>query len=124
MFKYKMFFNYSQPIKVINMIELNNSNFEEKTKGLVIVDFWAPWCGPCRMMAPIFEETSKEADFKGKLKFAKLNTEEFPEIAEQYNITGIPCLIIMKDGKEIDRIVGLMPKPALKKAIKEIIDNL
>jgi len=106
------------------MIELNNSNFEEKTKGLVIVDFWAPWCGPCRMMAPIFEETSKEADFKGKLKFAKLNTEEFPEIAEQYNITGIPCLIIMKDGKEIDRIVGLMPKPALKKAIKEIIDNL
>jgi len=106
------------------MIELNNTNFEKETKGLAIVDFWAPWCGPCRMMAPIFEETSKEADFKGKLKFAKLNTEEFPEIAEQYGITGIPCLIILKDGTEVDRIVGLMPKPALKEAIKEIIDNL
>jgi thioredoxin 1 len=106
------------------MIELNNTNFEKETKGIAIVDFWAPWCGPCRMMAPIFEETSKEADFKGKLKFAKLNTEEFPEIAEQYNITGIPCLIILKDGTEVDRIVGLMPKPALKEAINEIINNI
>ena len=103
------------------MIELNNTNFEKETKGLAIVDFWAPWCGPCRMMAPVFEETSKEIK---TLKFAKLNTEEFPEIAEKYEITGIPCLIILKDGKEVDRIVGLMPKPALKEAIQEIIDNM
>ncbi len=103
------------------MIKLTNKNFEKETKGLIIIDFWAPWCGPCRMMAPIFEEASKEVK---NLKFAKLNTEEFPEIAERYNISGIPCLIIMKNGKEIDRIIGLMPKNVLKEEINNIIKQI
>ena len=104
------------------VLELNNNNFEEeviKSKLPVIVDFWANWCGPCKMMAPIFEELS--AEFEGKLKFTKLSTENSPEIAQKYNIRGIPCLIIFKNGEEAGRIIGLNPKPLLKEKIENAL---
>ncbi len=88
----------------------------------IIIDFWAPWCGPCKMMGPIFEELSKE--YEGKLKFMKLNTDEWPHVASQFNIQGIPCLIVIKDGKEVDRIVGFGPKEAIKQKIDNILSKM
>jgi thioredoxin 1 len=70
----------------------------------VLVDFWAPWCGPCRMLAPVVEKLAQ--NYAGRVKFVKLNTDENPEIAGRYGITGIPCLILFKGGQEVDRFVG------------------
>jgi thioredoxin 1 len=105
--------------------EITNSTFEEKVVKSdipVIMDFWASWCGPCQMMGPVFEELSK--DYEGKLKFTKVNTENEQELAAQNNVSGIPCLIVMKEGKEVDRIVGFVPKPMLKQKIDEILSKI
>lgn len=84
----------------------------------VLVDFWAPWCGPCRMVAPIIEELA--ADYDGRVVIAKVNTDENGETPGKFGIMGIPTLIIFKDGKEVERIVGARPK----KAIAERLDAL
>ncbi|MEK6895176.1 MAG: thioredoxin [Nanoarchaeota archaeon] len=102
--------------------ELNDNNFKKEvlqSKKPTIVDFWAAWCGPCRMMAPIFDEISGE--YKSKLNFAKINVEENLKYAQQFNVGGIPCLIIFKDGREFDRIVGLQNEDSLKTRINSII---
>jgi len=95
--------------------ELNSSNFAAKTKGKAIVDFWAPWCGPCMMMAPVFEDLSK--DYKGKLNLFKVNVDQNGDLSEKFNVMSIPCLLIMENGQEKDRIVGFMPKQKLKEKI-------
>lgn len=109
----------------MNLIHLNQDNFEKEVRQSelpVIIDFWASWCMPCQMMGPVFEELSKE--YEGKLKFAKVNTEEEQAIASQYGIRGIPSLVVAKNGKEIDRIVGFAPKPLLKQKIDNILKSI
>ncbi len=90
-----------------------------KAQGLVMVDFWAPWCAPCRMVSPTVEELSKE--YQGRMKFMKLNTDENPDIASKYNIMGIPTLMFIKDGRSVDSIVGAIPKQQLKSKIDSLL---
>ena len=109
----------------MELTNINQSNFDNEVKNSdlpVIVDFWAPWCGPCQMMRPIFEELSGE--YENKLKFVKLNTDEEQLLASQFNIQGIPCLIVLNKGKEVDRIVGFAPKEMLKAKIDVILKNI
>jgi thioredoxin 1 len=82
---------------------------------LVMVDFWATWCGPCKIVAPVVEELAHE--YAGKVNFAKVNTDENPDLASRYNIRGIPTLIFYKDGKVLDQVVGAVPKAQLKSKI-------
>ena len=96
--------------------EINSENFnQEISKGKVLVDLWAPWCGPCRVISPIIEELSNEMK---DIKFYKLDVDKSPDIASQYDVMGIPTLILFKDGKEVKRIVGLKSKEDLKKELK------
>ncbi len=107
------------------IIHLNENNFEKEVKNSsvpVIIDFWASWCGPCKMMAPVFEELSNE--FEGTLKFAKLSTEEEPMLASQFGIQGIPTLAVFLKGKEVNRIVGFAPKQVMKQKINEILEAM
>lgn len=84
-------------------------------QGLVVVDFWAPWCGPCRVLSPIIEELAEE--LQGKVKVAKVNVDENGEIASQYNVMGIPTIIFFKNGQMVDQHVGVLQKEDLKKKI-------
>ena len=90
-----------------------------KADSLVLVDFWAVWCGPCQMIAPVVEELSQE--YEGRLKVAKLNTDENPSIASRYQIMGIPTLLFFKEGKPIDKIVGAAPKKQFKDKIESLL---
>ena len=90
-----------------------------KANGLVLVDFWAVWCGPCRMVAPIVDELSKE--YEGKLKVLKLNTDENPDVAGKYRIMGIPTLMFFKNGQTVDQVVGAVPKVQLKTKVDTLL---
>lgn len=85
----------------------------------VVVDFWAPWCGPCRMVAPVVEEVSQKMN--GKIKFVKLNTDENQKIAMDYRIMAIPSLLVFKNGQEVDRIVGFLPQEQLEANLQKIV---
>lgn len=103
-------------------IDIDDKAFDDKVLKAsvpVLVDFWAPWCGPCRAVAPILDELAKE--YKGKVTFARLNVDESPQNASKYGISAIPTLLIFKEGKPVSQIVGFRPKAELKKALDEAI---
>jgi thioredoxin 1 len=100
-------------------VELTSSNFNEIVKeGVTLVDFWAPWCGPCRMIAPVIEELAEE--YEGKATIAKVNTDEEQDLAVKFGIRSIPSILFFKDGQVVDQMVGA----ASKQAFAEKLDAL
>ena len=100
-------------------INITDANFESeviKADVPVLVDFWAPWCMPCHAVAPIVEEIARE--YEGKIKVCKLNVDQGPATASKYGIMAIPTLVIFKDGKAVDKIVGMVPKSEIEAKIK------
>jgi thioredoxin 1 len=83
------------------------------------VDFWASWCGPCKMIGPIFEELSKQ--YSGKVKFAKVNVDENPKTPTNYGVRGIPTMILFKEGKVVDQLVGAVPKTQMENVVKKVL---
>ncbi len=101
-------------------IELTKDNFEQTTKsGVAVVDFWAPWCGPCRMLAPVIDELASE--FEGRAAICKVNTDEQQELSEQFGIKSIPTIIFMKDGQIQDQIIGATSKQVLSDKISSFL---
>ncbi len=105
-----------------DMVELSDANFQKEAMESaipVVVDFWAPWCGPCRMLSPILEELAGE--LKGRVVFAKVNVDDSPRVASQYGIVSIPTVLFIKGGKIADQHVGLLAKAPMKAKIDAFI---
>jgi thioredoxin 2 len=96
------------------MVDTSESSFDEEVTASVpvLVDFWAPWCGPCRMVSPLVEQLGSE--HAGRLKVVKLNTDEAPNVSMRFSVQGIPLLVLIKDGSEVDRLVGAVPLERLR----------
>lgn len=104
------------------VIEINDTNFEQEVLNSeipVVVDFWATWCGPCRKLSPVIDEIAEAYD--GKIKFAKINTEDNIETAKSYSISGLPSLLIFKQGEAVERLTGMMPKSTIISNIEKHI---
>ncbi len=105
------------------VLEVTDNSFKvevlEESTLPVLMDFWAPWCGPCRMVSPVVEQMEKT--FAGKLKVCKINTDDNQQVAADYNITGIPCLIVFKNGKEVNRLVGYRPANAMEAELRKVV---
>ncbi len=105
-----------------NLRHVSDSSFDSDVIGSdtpVLVDFWAPWCGPCRMIAPVVEQLA--GDYNGRLTVAKLNVDENPGTAQKYQVMGIPTLILFKGGEPVERIVGYMPKEELQRRVDAVL---
>ncbi len=101
-------------------LELDQSNIEDTVKeGVSLVDFWAPWCGPCRMIAPVIEQLAEE--FEGKAKICKVNTEVEQDLTVKYEIRSIPTILFFKDGEIVDQIIGTTTKGALEEKINKYL---
>jgi thioredoxin 1 len=103
-------------------VDIEEAKFDEavlKSKLPVLVDFWAPWCAPCRMVEPVVEELAQ--DYDGKVGFVRVNVDNSPRIASQYGIMSIPTLILFKDGQPVSHTVGFRPKNELKKSLDEAL---
>ena len=105
-------------------LTLTANNFAQEvlqTTGPVLVDFWAPWCGPCRLIAPVVEELATQ--YASQLKVGKLNVDEQPEIAQRYGISGIPALLFFDQGQVVDTVVGAVPKSVLQKHLHDVLNR-
>jgi len=101
-------------------VELTNDNFEATTNsGVALVDFWAPWCGPCRMIAPVIDELAEE--FDGKAAICKVNTDEQQELSTKFGVKSIPTIVFMKDGEIVDTMVGAASKQAFADKLNSLI---
>jgi thioredoxin 1 len=103
------------------VFELTDANFDEQVaqaQGVTVVDFWAPWCGPCRMVGPVIEELSEE--YAGEVRFAKLNVDDNQGVAGQFGIRSIPTIGFFKDGEAVGAVVGAYPKEALQQVIEQV----
>ncbi|HEV2138384.1 MAG TPA: thioredoxin [Nitrososphaerales archaeon] len=111
----------SQPALPGKPVDLSESNFQEAVNShpLVVVDFWAPWCGPCKVVSPVLEQLSVE--MAGKATFFKLNVDDNPTVSQQFGIQGIPTIMIFKDGRPVDGIVGAAPKQMIEARIRPYI---
>lgn len=107
-----------------NTVELNETNFDQevlKANGLVVVDFYAPWCGPCRMLAPFFEQLA--AEFAGRAKFVKVNVDDAPLLATRYGITGVPTVMLFKGGVLVDTYLGVPSPKQFRARIDALADK-
>ncbi len=105
-----------------NLVAITDDNFQKEileSEQPAFVDFWATWCGPCRMIGPVFEELSEA--YSGKVKFGKVNVDENPKTPANYGVRGIPTLIMFKEGKIVDQVVGAVPKSQLENMVKKVL---
>ena len=103
-------------------LNINKDNFQTEVMNSdkpVLLDFWAPWCGPCKMMSPVIDELA--GDFEGKVKIGKVNTDENRAVASKYNVMSIPTIIFIKDGQVVDQVVGAVPKTVLEQKINNML---
>ena len=100
-------------------IELTSDNFAQVKEGVALVDFWAPWCGPCRMLAPVIDELAN--DFDGKAKICKVNTDEQGDLAAEFGVRSIPTLIFFKNGEVVDQLVGAQSKQAISDKLNSLL---
>jgi len=103
-----------------DLTSVDQNNFQTEVlqaSSPVLVDFWAPWCGPCRMVAPVVDKVAQT--YQGRLKVVKLNTDDSPSIAGKYEVSGIPALILFKGGEPVDRIVGYVPEKQLSAMVEK-----
>ena len=104
------------------VIEVTDATFDEQvanTEGVTVVDFWAPWCGPCRMVGPVIEELAEE--YEGRVRFAKVNVDDNQQIAGSFGIRSIPTIGFFKDGEAVGAVVGAYPKEALQQVIEQVL---
>jgi len=109
-------------MSAINAVEVTDANFAsaiEQSSGLVLVDFWATWCGPCQVVAPVLDQLADE--YAGKARVAKLDVDSNQRTAMRFNVRSIPSILFFKDGRHVDTVVGAVPKPVLEGKIKQHI---
>ena len=106
------------------VIDVNDANFEqevEKSDIPALVDFWAAWCGPCRMLGPVIDKLSEDEEYGMKMKFCKLNVDENPKMSQKYQVMSIPLVLFFKDGVKVDQSLGAVPENVIKEKIDAII---